>query len=133
MSALPLIVSQFREALAGGDLIVQKCEACGKLNMYPRYACPFCQSLSLGWHKTAGRGVIHSFTVLRVGAPEGFEADLPYALAVVKLDEGVQLLARLVPDAQGDWQEYRCDDRVQLVPVPPSQGISRACAWFAKE
>jgi MaoC like domain len=53
MSALPLIVSQFREALAGGDLIVQKCEACGKLNMYLRYACPFSQSLSLGWHKTA--------------------------------------------------------------------------------
>jgi uncharacterized OB-fold protein len=132
MTTLPPLVREFREALASGELIVQKCESCGKLNMYPRYACPFCQSLSLGWQKTGGRGVIHSFTVLRMGAPEGFEADLPYALAVVKLDEGVQLLARLIPDAKGDWQEYRCDDRVQLVPTPPGQVIPRPCAWFAK-
>jgi uncharacterized OB-fold protein len=132
MTRLSPMVDQFRGALARGELLVQKCEACGKLNMYPRHACPFCQSLSLGWHKTEGRGVIHSFTVLRMGAPEGFETDLPYALAVIKLDEGVQLLARLVPDSGGDWQEYVCEDRVQLVAAPPGQAISRACAWFTR-
>jgi uncharacterized protein len=132
MTRLAPMVNQFRDALARGELLVQKCEACGKLNMYPRHACPFCQSLSLGWQKTQGRGVIHSFTVLRMGAPEGFETDLPYALAVIKLDEGVQLLARLVPDSGGDWQESVCEDRVQLVPAPPGQAISRACAWFTR-
>jgi uncharacterized OB-fold protein len=126
------IRDDFRAGLARGELLVQKCKACGKLNMYPRHACPFCQSLSLGWHKALGGGVLHSFTVLRAGAPEGFEGDLPYALGVIKLDEGVQLLARLVPDADGDWQSYRCDDRVQFTAAAPESATPRPCAWFAR-
>ena len=69
-------------------------------------------------------------TVLRAGAPEGFEGDLPYALGVIKLDEGVQLLARLVPDSGGNWQTYQCDARVQFRPVAPESTTPRPCAWF---
>ena len=126
------IVAEFRDGLARGDLLIQKCDECSRLNMYPRYACPHCQSLSLGWHQSAGRGVFHSFTVLRAGAPEGFEGDLPYAVGVVKLDEGVQLLARLTPDSDGDWHSYRCDDRVEFTPAPASTAVARPCAWFAR-
>jgi uncharacterized protein len=113
-------------------LLLQRCNHCGKLNMYPRHACPHCQSTSLGWQKSAGRGVVHSFTVLRAGAPEGFERDLPYALAVVKLDEGVQLLGRLLPDGDGDWRSFQCDDRVQFTPSSPQSVADRPCAWFAR-
>jgi uncharacterized OB-fold protein len=127
---IPPMVSQFRDGLARGELLLQKCDSCGKLNMYPRYACPHCQSQSLGWEKASGRGMLHSFTVLRIGAPAGFEADLPYALGVIKLEEGVQLLARLLPDAHGEWTEYRCDAPVEFVTGPPSQPVYRPCAWF---
>jgi uncharacterized OB-fold protein len=126
------IRDEFRAGLARGDLLLQKCEACGKLNMYPRHACPHCQSLSLGWQPSAGRGVLHSFTVLRMGAPEGFEKDLPYALGVVKLDEGVQLLGRLVADVGGDWHSYRCDDRVEFRPAAATAASYRPCAWFVR-
>jgi uncharacterized protein len=126
------LVAEFREGLARGELLLQKCTACGKLNMYPRYACPHCQSSALTWQKSAGRGTLHSFTVLRAGAPEGFEQDLPYGLGVIKLEEGVQLLARLVADDQGDWQSYRCDDLVQFVPRPAPEAEQRPCAWFAR-
>jgi uncharacterized protein len=125
------IRDEFRAGLARGELLLQKCADCNKLNMYPRHACPHCQSLSLGWQQSSGRGVLHSFTVLRVGAPEGFEKELPYALGVVKLDEGVQLLGRLVGDAGGDWQSYQCDDRVEFRPAPATAGY-RPCAWFAR-
>ena len=124
------IVKDFRAGLARGELLVQKCNSCGKLNMYPRYACPHCQSESLGWQKASGRGILHSYTVLRVGAPQGFEEDLPYALGVVKLDEGVQLLGRLVPDADGEWSSYSCDDTVEFAPVSPDLVEQRPCAWF---
>jgi len=83
-------------------------------------------------HQSAGHGVLHSFTVLRAGAPEGFEGDLPYALGVVKLEEGVQLLARLRPDSDGDWHSYRCDDRVEFTSAPASTAVPRPCAWFAR-
>jgi hypothetical protein len=129
MSTNP-IRDEFRAGLERGELLLQKCSDCSKLNMYPRHACPHCQSLSLGWQKAKGKGVLHSFTVLRVGAPEGFDIDLPYALGVVKLDEGVQMLARLIPDADGDWLSYKCDDVLEFAPEPPKQEIRRPCAWF---
>jgi uncharacterized OB-fold protein len=126
------IRDQFRAGLSRGELLLQKCNDCGKLNMYPRHACPHCQSLSLGWQKSDGRGVLHSFTVLRTGAPEGFESELPYALGIIKLDEGVQLLARLSPEADGDWQGYRCDDRVEFTPASAERVALRPCAWFTR-
>lgn len=126
----PPIVADFRAGLARGELLIQKCNACGKLNMYPRHACPHCQSESLGWQRVSGKGVLHSFTVLRLGPPQGFENELPYALGVVKLDEGVQLLGRLVPDADGEWKSYKCDERVEFAPMSAEHAEKRPCAWF---
>lgn len=124
------IRDEFRAGLTRGELLLQKCSACGKLNMYPRHACPHCQSVSLGWQKSGGKGVLHSFTVLLAGAPEGFSQDLPYAVGVVKLDEGVQILARLRPDPDGDWKSYRCDETVTFTDAPAEQATPRACGWF---
>jgi uncharacterized protein len=42
-----------------------------------------------------GGGTVVSFTVIRV-APRGRAGEVPYAVAVVKLDEGVSLLGRVV-------------------------------------
>ncbi len=122
----------FRAGLAQGELLVQKCNDCGGLNMYPRHACPHCQSLSLGWQKASGRGILHSYTVLRQGAPQGFEGDLPYALGVVKLQEGVQLLGRLIPDPDGNWDSYKCDDTVEFTPVSAESIERRPCASFKR-
>jgi uncharacterized OB-fold protein len=125
-------VDVFRRHLESGELVIQKCAACGAFVMYPRHACPACQSEELGWQRASGRGVLHSFTVLRLGAPQGFEVDLPYALGVVKLAEGVQLLARLLPDADGGWSAYACDQPVLLAPPPVQQPVYRHCAWFRR-
>lgn len=110
------IVDEFRAGLERGELLLQSCKACRQLNMYPRHACPHCQSSDLGWQAAQGGGRLLSFTVLRAGAPEGFADELPYALGVVRLEEGVQLLARLVPDSDGEWSDYRCDAPVSFVP-----------------
>lgn len=118
--SVPAIVAGFREGLERGELLIQQCGSCGKVNMYPRHACPYCQSDELGWQQAAGTGTLLSATVLRAGAPEGFEADLPYALGIVRLDEDVQLLARLAPDPDGDWTSYQCDDRVSFRSNDPS-------------
>lgn len=128
----PVIVSDFRAGLASGTLLIQNCGVCGKPNMWPRYACPHCQSENLGWVKSAGHGTLHSFCVLRQGAPEGFEDDLPYAIGVVKLDEGVQLLVRLTPTGEDDWSAYQCDDRVSFVAVEPHEIERRPCATFSR-
>ena len=43
----------------------------------------------------AGKGAITSFTVIRI-PPRGRAGEAPYAVAVVKLEEGVSLLGRIV-------------------------------------
>ena len=128
----PVIVTDFRAGLAGGELLIQNCKDCGKPNMWPRYACPHCQSDNLGWVKSVGSGTLHSFCVLRQGAPGGFEDDLPYAIGVVKLAEGVQLLARLEPSGEDDWSAYSCDDAVEFVAVDASEIERRPCATFRR-
>jgi uncharacterized OB-fold protein len=127
-----VLTDEYRAGLGRGELLLQRCEDCGKLNMYPRFACPFCQSEKLGWQPCAGRGVLHSFTITRAGAPAGFEGDLPYALGVVKLEEGVQLLGRLVADGDGDWHGYSCDDEVEFVVEGSTAEGARPIAWFKR-
>lgn len=111
------IIQGFRDGLAQGSLLIQHCNSCDKVNMYPRYACPHCQSEDLGWQKATGNGTLMSFTILRGGAPEGFDDELPYALGVVRLAEDVQLLTRLTPDADGSWDSYACDQPVVFEPA----------------
>jgi uncharacterized protein len=124
-----ILTDEYRAGLREGRILIQKCPECGQLNLYPKYACTNCQSEEWGWQPAEGRGTLHSFTVSRIGAPIGFEDDLPYALAVVKLEEGVQLLGRLIADADGDWHEYSCDDQLEYVPTPDDE---RPIAWFRR-
>jgi uncharacterized OB-fold protein len=112
------IVQGYRDGLAKGELHIQVCDACGKPNMWPRYACPHCQNEELHFEQASGKGKLMSFTPLRLGAPEGFEQDMPYAMGVILLEEGVQILSRLVPDDDGDWLQYECDQEVVFVPTP---------------
>ena len=63
--------------------------------MPPRELCPNCHAQSWQPVVLAGDGTIASFTVIRV-APRAHAADVPYAIAVVQLKEGVSLLGRIV-------------------------------------
>ncbi|HRE47132.1 MAG TPA: Zn-ribbon domain-containing OB-fold protein [Aggregatilineales bacterium] len=46
-----------------------------------------------------GRGEVYSYTLIQ-DAPEGFEGQAPYVLALVKLDEGPMITAQLT-DLEG--------------------------------
>jgi uncharacterized OB-fold protein len=125
------IVEGFRDGLKIGELRIQTCHACGTHMLYPRHRCITCGSNNLGWTVSSGKGVLHTFTVVRAVAPAGFEGDLPYGLGVVKLEEGVQLMARLHPgERAGDWSEYYCNTAVTFSPVPAVDIEKRPVAWF---
>ncbi len=58
----------------------------------------------------AGTGEVYSFTTLQE-APEGFEEQAPYTLAIIKLDEGPLITAQLT-----DIDEtIAIGDRVEMV------------------
>jgi uncharacterized OB-fold protein len=127
LTGLPV---EFNAALTEGRLTIQHCNNCGKPNMYPRYRCPFCQSNDLKYVEAEGSGTLLTYTVVRAVPPAGFEDDLPYALGAVRLAEGVQLLARLEPEDDGDWGGYACDAEVTFAPHPGDATEARPVAWF---
>jgi hypothetical protein len=128
--ALTGLPDEFNAALTEGRLMIQHCNNCGKPNMYPRYRCPFCQSNDLEYVEAEGTGTLLTYTVVRAVPPAGFEDDLPYALGAVRLSEGVQLLARLEPEDDGDWGGYDCDAAVTFTPHPGAATEARPVAWF---
>lgn len=103
-------------------LLVQKCDACGHLQHYPRALCAGstgCGGTSLGWAEATGRGTIDSFTVVHRGLP-GFQA--PYVVARVRLEEGVVLLTSILAADDAARDALRCDQPVQLAWRPLADG-----------
>ena len=85
----------FFERARAGQLTAVRCGKCGELAIPPRELCPACGERAWEPVPLAGEGTIASFTVIRV-APRAWAADAPYAVAVVRLNEGVSLLGRIV-------------------------------------
>jgi uncharacterized protein len=78
------------------ELLYQKCESCGHVQFYPRPFCVACQDGTLAWQKSAGRGVIHTFTVMHRPANRAFDGDVPYVIALVDLAEGFRMMMNVV-------------------------------------
>lgn len=79
----------FWEAAGKGQLLLKHCLDCNRPHWFPRVVCPLCGSDRLEWRPSAGRGEIHSFSVVRRAAE-------PYVLAYVKLDEGPIVMTNIV-------------------------------------
>lgn len=95
-----------------GKLMIQKCKDCHQPIFYPRMSCPFCFSDSIEWIESSGKGKIYSYTVVRSNAPSAFLADMPFIIAVIRLDEGVQMLTNIV---ECEPEEVCCELPVQVV------------------
>ena len=102
----------FWEGAKAETLLLPHCRSCGRFWFPPSQRCPHCLSSDFSWRESAGRGRIYSFVVYHRVYHPAFEADVPYAVAIVELDEGPRLLANIIgtaPDA------IRCDMRVRVV------------------
>ena len=77
-----------------GRLCVSRCAACGSVFL-PRVLCPSCGAAEPAEHELSGRGHVYSFSVSHRAGQPGFEAEVPYVVAVVELEEGVRLMTNL--------------------------------------
>jgi|tagenome__1003787_1003787.scaffolds.fasta_scaffold19836533_2 uncharacterized OB-fold protein len=92
---MPSPLSQhYWDACARGELLFQRCAHCGKPNFDPALLCRHCGSRDLGWEQSAGNGTVYSWTV--VWRPQQPSFVVPYAPAIVDIDEGYQMLANIV-------------------------------------
>lgn len=106
-------IAAYFEAAAEGRLLIKGCRACGRLHHYPRSICPHCMSDDTGWVPSRGEGRVYTYSVLRVGTPT------PFALAYVRLDEGVTMMTNIV---DCDLDALRVDLPVRVVFKPSADG-----------
>jgi uncharacterized protein len=91
---VPSVVSKpYWDGCASDELLVQRCADCSQYLHTPALICSSCLGRSLEWVKSSGQGVVVSWTV--VWRPQTPEFVVPYAPAVVELEEGWQMLAAL--------------------------------------
>src|ERR1700690_4014436 len=96
---LPVIEPEsqpFWDAAKEGRLLIQRCEACGKAQHYPRPFCASCWSDRVQWEEASGRGRIYTYSVVYMKDLPPFADRLPYVAAAVDLDEGPRIMTNIV-------------------------------------
>ena len=103
------ITQPWWDATRESRLLVQRCDDCGAHQHYPRALCTACRSGRLSYVESAGRGEVHSFTVVHRSPHPAFEP--PYVVALVRLEEGPVMLSNIVG---GPPDGISCGMRVQV-------------------
>lgn len=83
------------DAARNHQLALPECLSCRRFYFYPRDHCPVCLGREVRWRAVSGRGFLHTYVIAHHPAP-GFEADAPYVIAVVELEEGPRMMANIV-------------------------------------
>ena len=86
---------EFWDGCRRHELRIQRCARCARARFAPRPACPWCGSLRFTWFTATGRGRVFSWTVVHRPTLPAFEDLLPYAAALIQLDEGPFMVGRL--------------------------------------
>ena len=88
----------WREIPQRYNLIGDKCGSCAKIFFPPRETCPFCRRKSIDKmhkHKLNGKGEIITYTIIH-SSSEDFKEQVPYPIAIIKLEEGPRVTAQIV-------------------------------------
>ncbi|TDA70205.1 MAG: Zn-ribbon domain-containing OB-fold protein [Clostridia bacterium] len=99
-------------------LMGARCGKCGQVYLPPRPYCPSCRSSEMEWHELSGRGEVAAFTAVHVAPTfmekQGFGRGKPYATAVVRLQEGPGISARLVGVDAARPEEIKVGTQVEV-------------------
>jgi hypothetical protein len=90
------LTEPFCTAVKAHRFILPSCTDCGRTHFYPRSLCPHCGSAAIEWVEASGRGTVYSFTLVQRAPSAAFAAEVPYAVAVVALEEGPHLMTSIV-------------------------------------
>ena len=78
---------------------IAECTRCEYRFVYPRAHCRVCGGLELRMSSLSGEGTLYSFTVVRAHPDPEVQAQTPYIVGYVDLDQGVRVLATVLTDA----------------------------------
>ncbi len=90
------MTKEFYDNCARGELCFQRCSGCRELRHVPTQRCASCGSWDWEWSPSTGRGKLVTWTVVRRPMHPDFAQDVPYAPAVIQLDDGVRMVSWVV-------------------------------------
>lgn len=107
------------------ELLYQRCRDCGHVQFYPRRNCTTCQSSRLDLLPSAKQGTIYSFTTVYRPANRSFDADVPFVIALIDVDEGFRMMMNVVGT---DRLSTAIGRRIRVVfePCSPEQLLPQA-------
>ncbi len=71
-----------------------KCKKCGKIYFPHRRICAACKGKKFENIKLSREGKLETYTIIHIG-PASFTDQVPYAIGIVQLKEGVKILAQI--------------------------------------
>jgi uncharacterized OB-fold protein len=108
------------EAGTEGVLLGTRCLECGICVFGPATFCQGCTSSNPESTELSRRGVVYSYTIVRV-PPQGWPGEIPYVLGQVELPEGPQVLAEVI-DCDHDQLKIGMIVELVLQAVPSESG-----------
>ena len=107
--------------LAKGSLSFQHCTCCGHNWLPPRSECPQCLEDKWTWQVATGNAKLISWVVYHMAYHPAFAQRLPYAVAVVELEEGARLISNVI--GVDDFESLQIDQALHLV-IEQEQGLA---------
>ncbi|HEX4011450.1 MAG TPA: Zn-ribbon domain-containing OB-fold protein [Solirubrobacteraceae bacterium] len=131
------LTAPYWEAAREHRLVIQRCDACGRLSHPPVASCPACHGSALRWDPMSGEGEVYAFTWVSHSVHPVSTGKTPYILVLVALAEGPRILTNLRDCAPEDVRvglpvHVTFEDVSDTVSLPqftprrsdPSQGAS---------
>jgi len=112
-------VAAFVDHLERGEVVASRCTQCGARYFPPRADCYRCLSDKVVLEPIQGTGRLVSFTTANY-APTGFEADVPYTLAMAEFD-GLKVFGRMSKEVPEQELAVGLPVRLKVVKMPDGQ------------
>ena len=112
-------VNDFVEYLEQGKVMGTQCKGCGRKYFPPRADCFQCLDSNMQWFEVSGTGKLLTYSQLQY-APLGFEADLPYCIAL--LDYGdYKVFGRIAKDLPESDLKIGMQMKTRAIKLPNGQ------------
>jgi uncharacterized OB-fold protein len=85
----------FWAALRERTIPLQRCDSCHEVRFPPMPTCPYCGARGATDLDATGRGSVYSWVQVVYPLDDRFADQVPYTVAVVELDEGPRIAARV--------------------------------------
>ena len=118
---------EFLKFLEAGKMMTTKCRKCGTIYFPPKMDCNVCGASEMEWIEIDELGELVASSTVMYG-PTGFENDVPYTIAVIRFQNGLQVFGRINKDVPIDNIKIG----MQLKAVPIKLSSDRVSYEFVK-